>query len=104
MLEILAAQPNTAAERDAFMFLQRYITDLDNTKLMQFLRFTTAPDILMTSKLEVASTKFEGVGCRPIAHTYGPVLELPSTYANCLELREQFNNIVDKDTWEMDIM
>ena len=104
VLGMLAAQPNTEAERDAFKFLQRYIRGLDNTKLIQFLRFTTASDILMTSKLEVAFTKLEGVGCRPIAHTCGPVLELPSTYANFVELREQFNNILDKDTWEMDIM
>ena len=104
VLEMLAAQPNTEAERDAFKFLQRYIRGLDNTKLIQFLRFTTASDILMTCKIEVAFTKLEGVGCRPIAHTCGPVLELPSTYANFVELREQFNNILDKDTWEMDIM
>jgi len=68
------------------------------------LRFTTASAILITSKLEVAFTKLEGVGCRHIAHTCGPVLELPSTYANFVELREQFNNILEKDTWEMDIM
>ena len=104
VLEMLSAQPNTEAERDAFKFLQRYIRGLDNAKLIQFLRFTTASDILMTCKLEVAFTKLEGVGCRPIAHTCGPVLDLPSTYANFVELREQFNNILDKDTWEMDIM
>ena len=104
VLEMLAAQPNTEAERDAFKFLQRYIRGLDNTKLIQFLRFTTASDILTTNKLEVAFTKLEGVGCRPIAQTCGPVLELPSTYANFVEVREQFNNILDKDTWEMDIM
>ena len=104
VLEILAAQPNTEAERDAFKFLQRYVRGLDNTKLIQFLRFTTASDILTTTKLEVTFTKLEGVGCRPIAHTCGPVLELPSTYSNFVEVREQFNNILDKDTWEMDIM
>ena len=105
VLEILAAaQPNTEAERDAFKFLQRYVRGLDNTKLIQFLRFTTASDILTTTKLEVAFTKLEGVGCRPIAHTCGPVLELPSTYSNFVEVRKQFNNILDKDTWEMDIM
>ncbi|XP_067026126.1 uncharacterized protein [Acropora muricata] len=104
VLQILAAQPNTEAERDAFKFLQRYVRGLDNTKLIQFLRFTTASDILTTTKLEVAFTKLEGVGCRPIAHTCGPVLELPSTYSNFVEVREQFNNILDKDTWEMDIM
>ena len=104
VLEILSAQPNTEVEQDAFTFLQHYIRGLDNTKLIQFLRFTTASDILVTSKLEVAFSKLEGVGCAPIAHTCGPVLEFPSTYGNFVELMEQFNNILDKDTWEMDIM
>ena len=104
VLEILSAQPNTQAERDAFKFLQRHIRGLDNTKLIQFLIFTAASDILVTSKLEVAFSKLKGVGCRPIAHTCEPVLELSSTYANFVELRDQFNNILDKDTWEMDIM
>ena len=88
VLEILSAQPNTEAERDAFKFLQRHIRGLDNTKLIQFLIFTTASDILVTSKLEVAFSKLKGVGCRPIVHTCGPVLELSSTYANFVELRE----------------
>jgi len=64
----------------------------------------TASDILITSKLEVAFTKLEGVGCRPIACTCGPVLELPSTYTNLVQLKEQFNNIFDKDTPEINIM
>ena len=104
VLEILSAQPNTEVDQDVFKFLQHYIRGLDNTKLIQFLRFTTASDILVTNKLEVAFSKLEGLGCTPIAHTCGPVLELPSTYANFVELMEQFNNILDKDTWEMDIM
>ena len=77
VLEILSAQPNTEVEQDAFKFLQHYIRGLDNTKLIQFLRFTTASDILVTSKSEVAFSKLEGVDCRPIADTCGPVLELP---------------------------
>ena len=104
VLETLVAQPNTDAERDTLKFLQRYIRGLDNGKLIQFLRFTTASDVLITNKLEVTFTKFEGAACRPIALTCGPLLELPSTYSNFVELREQFNNILEKDMWEMDIM
>ena len=62
VLEVLAAQ------RDAFRFPQHYVTGLDNTKLIQLLGFTTASDILTTSKFEMAFTKLEDVGCRPIAH------------------------------------
>lgn len=104
VLEKLVAQPNTEGERDALKFLQRYIRGLDNVKLVQFLRFTTASDVLISNQIEIAFTKLEGAACRPISHTCGPLLELPSTYSNFVELREQFNNILNKDNWEMDIM
>ena len=68
VLETLVAQPNTDAERDALKFLQHYIRGLDNEKLIQFLRFTTASDALSTNKLEVTFTKLEGAACKPIAH------------------------------------
>lgn len=45
VLEILTAQPNTEAERDASKFLQRYVRGLDNTKLIPLFRFTTASDL-----------------------------------------------------------
>ncbi|XP_022806613.1 uncharacterized protein LOC111343696 [Stylophora pistillata] len=47
-LNSLEAQPNTEAERDALKFLQRYIRGLDNAKLIQFLRLTTASDVVIT--------------------------------------------------------
>ena len=48
--------------------------------------------------------KSEGLALRPIARTCGPVLELPSTYTNFVELREEFTNIMNKDKWEIDIV
>lgn len=104
VLEKLVAQPKTDGERDAMKFLQRYIRGLDNAKLVQFLRFTTASDVMISNQIEIAFTKLEGAACRPISHTCGPLLELPSTYSNFVELREQFNNILNKGNWEMDIM
>ena len=71
---------------------------------VQFLRFTTASDVMISNQIEIAFTKLEGVACRPISHTCEPLLELPSTYSNFVELREQFNNILNKGNWEMDIM
>ena len=104
VLNSLEAQPNTEAERDALKFLQRYIRGLDNAKLIQFLRFTTASNVLITNKIEVSFTRLEGASSRPIAHTGGPLLELPSTYSNFVELRQEFNNVLEKSNWEMDIM
>ena len=64
VLNSLEAQPNNEAERDALKFLQRYIRGLDkNAKLIQFLRFTTASDVLivncMTSSMAKNPTKGE---------------------------------------------
>lgn len=96
VLHSLSAQPQTDAERDAFKFLQRYVRGLDDAKVLQFLRFTTASDIMINDPIEVQFVKLEGTARRPIAHTCGSVLELPCTYSNFVELREQFNNILDK--------
>ena len=35
---------------------------------------------------------------RSIAHTCGPLLEIPSTYANYVDLREDFMNILNRTT------
>ena len=64
VLETLVAQSNTEAKHDALKFQQRYIRALDNAKLIQFLRFTTASDALITNKIEVTFTKLEVAACR----------------------------------------
>ena len=103
VLDSIECCPNTSGERDALKFLQRFIRGLEMPKLAQFLRFTTAMDIMGKSKVQVTFIKSEGLASRPIAHTCGPVLELPSTYTNFVELREEFTNILNKDKWEIDI-
>eukprot|EP00794_Sanderia_malayensis_P001011 gene1011-331_t len=105
ILGILDANPSTDGERDALKFLQRYIRGLDSKAMLQFLRFTTAMDIVVDNiKLEISFIRSEGLGSRPIAHTCGPLLELPSTYTNFVDLRKEFDNILVKDDWNIDIM
>lgn len=104
ILRLLDANPSSDAERDAFRFLQQYVRGLDGNKVLQFLRFVTATDILISGKIQVTFIKSEGAARRPIAHTCGPVLEIPSTYSNYCEFREEFNNILDQDSWEIDIV
>ncbi len=53
---------------------------------------------------DIYHEKTEGFCSRPIAHTCGPVLELPCSYANYVELRGEFTNILNRGSWEMDIM
>ena len=104
VVHILNANPTTPAETDVFGYLKRYIRGLDPSKLASFLRFVTGSDIMITDTLNVSFMDVEGLGRRPVAHTCGFTLELPCTYANLCELREEFNNILAADSWEMDIV
>lgn len=104
VLDSLLCNPTTDAERDVYKFLQRFIRGLDTTKLVQFLRFTTAMDVMGGQKLQVEFVKTEGFSSRPVAHTCTPLLEVPSTYNNFVELREEFTNILNRNNWEIDIM
>ncbi|KAL9972986.1 hypothetical protein ACROYT_G019388 [Oculina patagonica] len=104
VLSCLISNPVNEGERDAFKFLQRFIRGLDMSKLQTFLQFTTGMDILVGKKIEVTFIKCEGLRARPIAHTCGPLLEIPSTYPNYVEFREEFTNVLSRDTWEIDIV
>ena len=46
VLDSFVSLPSTDGERDAFKFLQRFVRGLDETKLLQFLCFTTGMDVI----------------------------------------------------------
>lgn len=102
VLQLLNATPNSTSERAAVDVLKRYIRGLDASKLKLFLRFITGADVICVSSIGVEFSCLEGLARRPIAHTCGPVLELPSTYKTFPELCEEFNNILEKSKWQND--
>lgn len=104
VIALLKASPATAAETEAMAHLKRFIRGLDEAKLTTFLRFTTAADVIVTDALTISFTNSEGLQRRPIAHTCGCTLEVPSTYASFCELREEFMAILNSDSWEMNIL
>jgi len=105
VLNNILCNPSTDAERDALKFLQRFIRGLDHEKIAKFLQFTTGMDVMGTSPLKITFSTSQGFGSRPIAHTCSPLLELPTTYTNFVELREEFENILNQKTiWEIDIV
>ena len=59
---------------------------------------------MIDKKIEVTFIKCEGLSARPIVHSCGPLLEIPSTYANYVELREDVMNVLNRDNWEIDIV
>ena len=59
------------------------------------MKFITGSDLLTVPSIDVTFIKYENeFSRRPIAHTCSPSLELPSTYNNFCELREEFTNIL----------
>ena len=71
--------------------------------LKHLLCFLAGAEILVVEAINVTFKKNESKFTRrPSVHTCGPCLELPSTYINFCELREEFSSILNKSAWEMD--
>lgn len=91
-------------QRSVFGYLKRYIRSLEKNNLKKFLRFWTASDVLSFPELKVAFNEhMVGFYRRPIAHTCGQCLELPTTYESYIELKNEFDAILDSGIWVMDI-
>ena len=104
VLGMLCGLPETNAERSAFHYLKRFIRGLEIAQLKSSLIFTTGADAICVAHINVGFTKLEGLGRRPIAHTCGCFLELPSTYDSYAEFRGEFTNVLAKERWQNDIM
>lgn len=84
--------------------LQRFIKDLDNNSLSDFLRFVTGSDLMIKDCISVRFVDLQGIARRPIAHTCGCVLELPKVYANYPDFKTEFLSVLQSSVWVMDII
>ncbi|XP_068187709.1 uncharacterized protein [Antennarius striatus] len=104
LLKMLHASPSSQAETQSFRFLQQYIRGLDEAGLRRVLRFVTGSDVICVSKITIMFTAVDGLARRPVAHTCGPVLELPWTYASYPELRTEFDSVlIDKTSYKFSL-
>lgn len=95
VLKLLKAEPSSSAEAESFEYLQRYIkAQSDPVRLRSLLHFVTGSDVLCVDKIDIMFTSGIGLGRRPIAHTCGPTLELPSTYQSYPDFRGEFDSIL----------
>ena len=80
-------------------------TDLDGAaeKLAKFLRYCTASTMICVESIKVSFTDLDGAARRPIAHTCGSVLELPTMYQSFPQFRQELNNIFSSKYWDIDI-
>lgn len=105
LISLLKAEPKDDSERDAFAYFKRFIRGLNDVNVGKLLQFITGSNMIIVSYIDVMFTKNRNdFTRRPIAHTCGPCLEIPSTYNNFCELREEFTYLLQENKWEMDII
>ncbi|KAA0723155.1 hypothetical protein E1301_Tti005274 [Triplophysa tibetana] len=94
----------TAQQSFVSRFLKKYIMELDDTTLKNFLRFCTGADLLTGNRITVNFIETSDFQCRPQAHTCGCYLMLPLNYQNYPDLRSDFNAVLNSSVWVMDIV
>ena len=72
--------------------------------LSLFLQFITGSNIISCDTIEVAFSALDSASRRPVAHTCGQLLEIPSSYQS-YELSEEFSELVQhKEAWHFNIV
>ncbi|XP_057290873.1 uncharacterized protein LOC130613563 [Hydractinia symbiolongicarpus] len=105
VLSLFSASPVTEAEKEPFPYFKRFVKGLQVILLKKLLQFLTGSDLITVTEIKVTFyLPTSDFGRRPIAHTCTPTLELPATYNNFCELREEFANILNENTWEINIV
>ena len=92
-----------SCEARIFGYLQQFIGNMSNEEVRRFLRYTTGSTALLAEHISVTFNVMSGLGRRPIAHTCGCILELPTSYLCYPEFEKEFDCILSDDeyTWEM---
>ena len=104
VIKLLAANPQNELERNSFDHLKRYIKSHEGG-LKSFLQFTTGSDVIAVTGITVSFNSLDGAHRSPIAHTCGPVLEVPTTYQSYNELAEEFAHLIsNKEAWGFTIV
>ena len=102
VLKLLKANPQTKGERDSMRYFEEYIRGLDKKELIMFLKYLTGSTILNVKSIEVHFNELTGAKRHPFVRTNTPMIELPSTYCNVCELKEEFSNMLNPFFWEFD--
>ena len=105
LISLLSANPTPGAEQNSLEHFKRFVKSLNGSDLGGLLQFLTGSNIILCETIAVTFTTLEGKSRRPIVHTCGPSLELPSTYQCYNELAEEFTALLNaKDSWSFNIV
>ena len=101
--DLLAANPQTREEAQSLRFLQQYIRAQNEEGLGTLLRFLTASPVMTATQISVQFTNTTGLARRPVAHTCGPMLELPTSYTSYRDFRSEWQAVLSSGYLAMDI-
>ena len=102
--KLLIADRKSPAKSESFSHLKRWIKGLDANGLAKFLRISTGSDVILCEAITVSFTLLGRTSRRPIFHTCGPVIELPATYNDFCDFREEWCSIIANNDIEMSIV
>ena len=92
-----------SAQEISFSYLIRMIGSMKQDELCNFLRFVTGSCVPVDEDIRITFNSLSGFSRRPIAHTCGFRLELPSTYLTYHEFEEEFKAVLGSEyAWLMD--
>lgn len=104
IIKLLSAKPDSPGEHESFDHFKRFIRHLEGKALAEFLQFVTGSDVIICDSIAVTFLQVDGVARRPVIHTCGPSVELPSTYQSYNELAEEFNALLrEREAWVFNI-
>lgn len=104
VIALLRASENHPSHSKTMQFLRLFIRSLDKEKMHKFLRFTTGADIICVPRIDVEFTDVRGLQRCPVAHTCGPLLQIPCTYSTYTEFRREFGSVLDANYLKMDLL
>ena len=105
VVKLLNASPSNDSERNCLDNLKRYIKSLSDNSLSTFLQFITGSNLVTVKSILITFNTLDGVMRRPVAHTCGPTLEMPTTYQSYNELAEEFTSVItNKEAWSFTIV
>ena len=96
VLVLISAEPANNSERSVVGLLRKYIRGLDEKMLCK------GGNVLCSGNITISFTSLDGAARRPVAHTCGPVLEIPTTYSSFPEFRQDMNNVLTCGLWDID--
>ena len=91
------------AERTTSLHLLRFVREIDQREIGQFLRFCTRSDLFLSKTIKVTFTDMSEFSRRPVAHTCTCGLELACNYSTYSEFRSEFLSVLQSGIWVMDM-